>query len=344
MSDLFKLLKIIRTPKIGPITFWKAYHQEKSLDAALSFLSKKLNLIDDQVIKKEIEDCADHDIKLIPFYDELYPKALKNIADAPPLLSVKGNVDTLNKKSIAIVGSRSASLNARSFTKSLATDLGFKNYVIVSGLARGVDTSAHEGSLKTGTIAVVAGGLNQIYPPENKDLFHQICEQGCIISEMPFGTKPAHHLFPRRNRLIPALSKATVVVEATAKSGSLITASYALDYNREVFALPGFPKDPRSYGPNKLIKQGAHLLENAQDIIEILENKYIKPVEQPVLALKEDTTLFNAENLKDQILKDLKSEPLSIHELLDSYEDPSHKVLEAVAELEISDQISRQND
>jgi DNA processing protein len=195
-----------------------------------------------------------------------------------------GNLDILSNPAVAIVGARNASANGARFTRQLAADLGAAGLTVVSGLARGIDTAAHQGSLATGTAAVLGGGIDVVYPPENRDLYAQIAEKGAIIAEQPAGTEPRARHFPRRNRIIAGLAYATVVTEAARRSGSLITARMALEQGREVFAVPGFPADPRAQGPNQLIKQGAQLCEGAADVIEAVSPQLANTVRRRVLS------------------------------------------------------------
>ena len=201
-----------------------------------------------------------------------YPMALSAIDDAPPVLSYLGDITLANKSCIALVGARNASINGRKFAEKIARDLGARGQIIASGLARGIDTAAHKGALETGTIAVVAGGIDIVYPQENTELFHQIREKGLILAESPWGQEPVARLFPRRNRIVSGLSAAVIVVEATLKSGSLITARMAGEQGRDVMAVPSHPLDPRGQGPNHLIREGATLIRNADDVIEIINN------------------------------------------------------------------------
>ena len=189
------------------------------------------------------------------------------IYDPPPILSYKGNINLLNNnKCVAIVGARNASANGRSFAHKIANDIVEQGYVTVSGLARGIDSAVHQATISK-TIGVIAGGIDHIYPPENKKLFENLEKEGLIIAELPVGSTPLGKHFPQRNRIISGLSLGVVVVEASLKSGSLITARFALEQNREIFAVPGFPLDPRCQGTNKLIRQGAHLIESVNDIV-----------------------------------------------------------------------------
>jgi len=200
----------------------------------------------------------------------LYPRLLAELEDAPPLLMVKGNVNLLDRPAVAIVGARNASAAACRFARSLAHDLGGERLLVVSGLARGIDSAAHDGALETGTIAVIAGGIDVFYPPENEDRQRVIAERGLVLAEMPPGTEPRARHFPYRNRIIAGICAGTVVVEAAPRSGSLITARLAAEAGREVMAVPGSPLDPRAQGCNQLIRDGATLIQTAADVAEQL--------------------------------------------------------------------------
>ena len=202
--------------------------------------------------------------------EEDYPRLLDEVDGAPPVIIVKGQADLAQRDCVAMVGARNASAAACRFARQLAGQLGRVEQVIVSGLARGIDTAAHEGSIETGTIAVIAGGIDSYYPPENEALQRAIAERGLVIAEQPPGTEPKARHFPRRNRIIAGLARGTVVVEAAPRSGSLITARQAADYGREVMAVPGSPLDPRAQGCNQLIREGATLIQNAEDVIEAI--------------------------------------------------------------------------
>ncbi len=208
----------------------------------------------------------------------LYPRALGELDDAPPVLTVKGDLKLIDRPLVAIVGARNASAAACRFARQLAYDLGQQGVVVVSGLARGIDSAAHDGSLESGTIGVVAGGLEIFYPPENQARQEAMFERGLVVAEMPPGTEPRARHFPYRNRIIAGLSLGTVVVEAAPKSGSLITARLAAEAGREVMAVPGSPLDPRAQGCNQLIRQGATLVQTAADVLEA-----VRPI-QPALA------------------------------------------------------------
>src|SRR5262249_50302589 len=199
-----------------------------------------------------------------------FPAGLAALDPPPPVLSVLGNVDMFAREMIAVVGARNASALGMKLAARLAADLGSAGLVIASGLARGIDSAAHKAALATGTVAAIAGGVDIVYPPENQQLYEDIKEKGALVSEMPFGVAPLPRHFPRRNRIISGLARGVVVVEAAERSGSLITANYALEQGREVFAVPGSPLDPRAKGCNRLIREGAMLTESAEDVLTVL--------------------------------------------------------------------------
>ena len=269
--------QLIRTTGVGPVAFKRllklcnhnplnATEQFSELAAARGRKAKLCPMSD---IEAEAEALYKAGGQAVFLGDDAYPTLLSHIPDCPPMLHIIGNLETLNMNSYAIVGSRNASAVGMKFAEELATDLTLNGATITSGLARGIDTAAHTGELQNGfTLAVVAGGVNHIYPPENKNLREKIIAEGCVISENPFGSTPTNRHFPRRNRIIAGLTRATVVVEATRKSGSLITATFAGEYGRDVYAVPGAPADPRATGSNHLLKQVAQLLESAEDILQ----------------------------------------------------------------------------
>src|SRR5690242_7934964 len=220
----------------------------------------------------EREMAAAHDlgVRFVGLDEADYPSRLREIDDAPPLLAVRGRQDTLDRPMLAMVGARNASAAGQKFAERLARDLGEAGFCIVSGLARGIDASAHRASLATGTVAVLAGGHARIYPPEHVDLLDAILTEGAAVSEMPITWEPRSRDFPRRNRLISGLALGVIVVEAAMRSGSLITARLAGEQGREVFAVPGSPLDPRSAGCNDLIRQGATLCAEADDVLRVI--------------------------------------------------------------------------
>lgn len=289
----FSVLRLARTPGVGVATVRRAVAKCGSARAAIEawddFTQGKRPLVEAREIEKELETLAAHGGVMVAWGSADYPPALQALPDAPLVLSVLGDTRVLHARQVAMVGNRSASAAALAWTQTCASELA-RSVVICSGLARGVDTAAHQGALTTGrTVAVVAGGVDHVYPPENGALRERIIGTGCVISEQPFGSAPTAQLFPRRNRIIAGLSIGVVVSEASKHSGSLITAQHALDYGREVWAVPGNPGDPRAGGPNHLLKQGAILVEGAADILDGLPEApapYLppaKPAPQPTL-------------------------------------------------------------
>jgi DNA processing protein len=278
-NQLIDWLRLIRTDGVGPRTFQSLLNHFGSAAAAVEGLpelslrksGRRTEVYAAQAAERELEAVKRMGAVLLPRGDDRYPVRLANIDSAPPLITAIGKLDMLNRPAVAIVGSRNASFAGLRMAEQLSTGLGRQGYVVVSGLARGIDTSAHTASLASGTIAVLAGGLDKPYPDENRRLFDQLCKDGVVVAEMPVGWEPRGRDFPRRNRIISGLSLGVVVVEAALKSGSLITSRFALEQGREVFAVPGSPLDPRAEGPNQLIRNGATLVRNADDIHEDLE-------------------------------------------------------------------------
>ncbi len=276
-------LQLIRTPHIGPITFYKLVKKFGTAANALELLpefsrrsGRKNPLIPSSrsAAEAEIKHASRQGVIVLAACEPEYPEPLCAIADPPPILFGRGHTSLFEKPAIAIVGARNASGIGRKLARQLASDLGHAGLIIVSGLARGIDGAAHTSALETGTIAVVAGGVDYIYPPEHGELTNMIANQGMILSERPLGTEPTARDFPRRNRLISGLSRGVVIVEAAVKSGTLITARFAHEHGREVFAIPGSPLDPRAQGANKLIQDNeAMLITGADDILEVLASQ-----------------------------------------------------------------------
>lgn len=271
-------LRLIRTENVGPQTFRQLLSREGSAAAAISALPRLIGRLGTNSRIPSIGEAEDEIAglerlggRLVASVEPDYPPLLRYISGAPPLLSMIGGENLDLSRTVGIVGARNASTAGQKMTRLLAQDLGEARYVVVSGLARGIDAAAHRASLGTGTVAVLAGGMDNIYPDENVPLAHDILDHGgALVSEMPLGWEPRPRDFPRRNRLVSGLSLGIVVVEAAKRSGSLITARMALEQNREVFAVPGSPLDPRAEGGNALIQQGAKLITGAADIIETL--------------------------------------------------------------------------
>ncbi|MCY1744925.1 DNA-processing protein DprA [Ensifer sp. SL37] len=273
-------LRLIRSDNVGPIAFRDLINHfgtaENALDA-LPELSRRggtrqtYRVASVSEVERELEAARRHGAVFIGIGEAAYPSALRQIDGAPPLLAMKGDLSAAGRPSLGIVGSRNASVSGAKFAAMIALDAGRAGYVVTSGLARGIDTAAHRASLDTGTIAALAGGLDRPYPPENVGLLEEITAgRGLAISEMPFGWEPRARDFPRRNRLIAGISLGVAIVEAAHRSGSLITARYAADFGRLVFAVPGSPLDPRCHGTNDLLKQGAIVTTGPDDVIEAL--------------------------------------------------------------------------
>ncbi|MDX1402656.1 MAG: DNA-processing protein DprA, partial [Kiloniellales bacterium] len=283
---------------------------------------------------------------LIAACEDRYPDNLASLEDAPPLICVLGHPHLLGRKAVALVGARNASANGRKFAEKLAQSLGESGYLVVSGLARGIDTAAHQGALEKGTAAVVAGGADVIYPKENAELHQAIAEQGVILSELPPGVQPQARHFPRRNRIIAGLSLGVVVVEAAVRSGSLITARLAADQGRLVFAVPGSPVDPRSQGCNRLLKDGAILVESAADIIADLDPMVSGPLHDPTGSKYEDPPGLEPDESELRagrivINELLSADPVSVDELLRQCQ-MSHAVVQTVLlEMELAGLLER---
>jgi DNA processing protein len=279
LSDRQRLnwLRLIRTDNIGPATFRDLINRFGSAETAIEMLPEltrqggALRLLKVPSIAEaevEIEAARAAGARFVAIGEADYPPMLRRIDNPPPIVAVKGNTSVFELPPVAIVGARNASLAGIRMARMLAADLGKEGFAVVSGLARGIDTAAHEGSLATGGVAVLAGGLDRPYPPENIGLMNQLTERGAAVSEMPFGWEPRARDFPRRNRIIAGLSLGLVVVEAAVRSGSLISARMAGELGRLVFAVPGSPLDPRAAGTNGLLKDGATLVTEARDIID----------------------------------------------------------------------------
>ena len=281
-------LRLIRSDNVGPSTFRDLINHYGSAEAALAILpelsqrggsTRVIRIADERDALRELEAVHRFGARFVGIGEPDYPPALREIDGAPPLLTVKGNVPTATRPAIGIVGSRNASISGAKFTAMIARACGEAGYAVVSGLARGIDTAAHRASLETGTIAAIAGGLDQPYPPENIGLLSDIWNgNGLAVSEMPFGWEPRARDFPRRNRLISGISLGVVIVEAATRSGSLITARLAGEFGRLVFAVPGSPLDPRCEGTNGLLKDGAMIVTTPNDIVEAL-----RPLAEPDL-------------------------------------------------------------
>lgn len=287
-EDQIARLRLIRSDNIGPITYSQLLARFGSASAALDAIpdlaarggGRAPKLAPRAAIEREMETVEALGARYLFLGQGLYPPLLAELETAPPALVVKGHTTLLDKPAIAVVGARNASAAACRFARALARDLGETGVVVVSGLARGIDTAAHDGALDGGTVAVIAGGIDVVYPPENAERQAAIAERGLLVAEQPPGTEPRARHFPYRNRIIAGLALGTVVVEAAPKSGSLITARYAAEFGRDVMAVPGSPLDPRAQGCNQLIREGAILIQNADDVLETIRPFHLRPVAQ----------------------------------------------------------------
>lgn len=284
-SELIDWIQLINTDGIGPVRFYKLLAKYGSAKESLKVLSAKQALFLRKDAEYELEKARRLNIRIIARDDKDYPQNFNQLNDAPPVLYVKGRTGILNYPAmISIVGARNASVNGRKIASKIAYDLTESEIIVVSGMARGIDAAAHKGALFAKkehgtTIAVLGTGVDVAYPKENQGLYEQICAQGAVVSEFALGTQPQAANFPRRNRLVSALSAGTLVVEASLNSGSLITARMALEQGKDIFAVPGSPLEGRSAGCNQLIRDGAYLTESAEDILNTLaftQNRQIK--------------------------------------------------------------------
>ncbi len=284
---------------------------------------------------REIEESQEKGIKIVTFLDTEYPKFLREIYDPPIVLYVKGEILSSDENAIGIVGSRGASYYGLSCAQKFSTYLARCGLTIVSGLARGIDTASHRACLDAGgrTLAVVGSGLNNIYPPENKDLFHQIAEQGAIISQFPLNIAPLARNFPVRNRIISGLSLGVLVVEANEKSGALITARYALEQDREVFAIPGKVSEATSFGTNDLIKQGAKMVTEPQEILKELRCNF--SVSRAPVREAPDQKHESLDPQEAKVFKKLSDEPLALDELIFETGLSSSNLLLILTQLEL---------
>lgn len=358
LSDAERLdwIRLIRTENVGPITFHRLIDRFRTARAALEALPelarqggriKPLTIPAKAQAERELAAAARLGITMLCACEPAYPEALAAIDDAPPVLTLRGHAHLLDRRAVALVGARNASLNGRKLAESLAHNLAEAGFLVVSGLARGIDTAAHRGALTGGTAAVLAGGVDVVYPEENQDLYDQIVESGLAVAECPPGIQPQARHFPRRNRIISGLSLAVVVVEAAMKSGSLITARMALEQGREVMAVPGSPLDPRCQGTNNLIKQGAALVESADDVIRGLEHA------SPRGAGERQGDLFagappvvpearDLERARATLRETLSPTPVGVDDLIRDTGLPPPVVLTVLLELELAGAVERQ--
>ncbi|MEX0284305.1 MAG: DNA-processing protein DprA [Paracoccaceae bacterium] len=356
-EDRFSWLRLLRSRRVGVSTFHRLMAEHGSAQNALAALPEvarqagvtSYEVCPPGVIEAELKAAKAAKARLLCLGEADYPKALAQISDAPPMLWTVGDRKLMLRSMIALVGARNASSLGTRMARSLARELGESGHVVVSGLARGIDAASHLAALPTGTIAVMAGGVDIRYPAENAGLAADIGTQGLIVSERPMGLQPQARDFPRRNRIISGLADAVIVVEAAAKSGSLITARDALDQGREVLAVPGHPFDARASGCNMLIRDGATLVRNAEDVIAALPMEEIakqSPVQSildlPQATAPEKRSLRETAKLHQQILDRLGPSPIAEDQLIRDLSATASDVGPALVDLELEGHVSRQ--
>jgi DNA processing protein len=357
ISDFEKLdrLRLLRSENVGPVSWRQLMEAHGSATKALEALpemarrggrKKPYKICAKSLVEEEWAATEAAGASLLSIGEADYPVALAATSDAPPLITVKGHVHLLNRRCVGMVGARNASASGIRFARQIAMELGSNELVVASGLARGIDGAAHEGSLKTGTIAVVAGGVDVVYPAEHQALYEQIVDAGAVVAELPVGTKPQGRHFPRRNRVISGLSLGVLVIEAARKSGSLITARVAGEQGREVMAVPGSPLDPRCQGSNGLIKDGAQLVQSADDVLDALGGMIMPVAREPEpdlfsaarAAPHDDQELDKARIL---ILEKLGPTPTPIDELIRQCHLTAAMVFTILLELELAGRLER---
>ncbi|HEY7459586.1 MAG TPA: DNA-processing protein DprA [Xanthobacteraceae bacterium] len=347
-------LRLIRAENVGPRTFRALIAEFGGAARALTRVAElarrggrgELRIPTRAEADAEIAAAARMGVRFVAIGEEEYPPRLRETDDAPPLLAVRGEMRALVRPAVAIVGSRNASAAGGRLAAMLARDLSAAGYVIVSGLARGIDSAGHRASLETGTVAVLAGGQDKIYPAENADLVEEIVRAGAAVAEMPMGWEPRARDFPRRNRIIAGMSLGVIVVEAAERSGSLITARLALEAGREVFAVPGSPMDPRAGGTNQLLRQGATFVTSAADVIEVLGPILGREAPVPLREPSPEDTYSSEPHAVDDALRariaDLLSPtPVAIDDLVRAAHAPAGAVQIVLLELELAGRIER---
>jgi DNA processing protein len=350
-------LRLIRSDNVGPATFRDLINHFGSAETALEALpelsrrggsTRPVRVAPREEALSELDFAQRFGARFVGIGEPDYPSALRQVEGAPPLIAVKGKSPILRQPSIAMVGARNCSVTGAKFAAMLAREIGRAGYSVVSGFARGVDSAAHRASLDTGTIAVLAGGLDKPYPPENEPLLAEFeAASGLLLSEMPFGWEPRAKDFPRRNRLIAGIGLGLVVIEAAARSGSLISARYAGNFGRLVFAVPGSPLDPRSEGANGLIKDGASLVTNANDIIEAMAPvsriDLFSPqqISEPIYEDDKPMALPPSDRERDAIVDALGPAPAEIDDIIRHTGLPAQSVYLVLLELDLAGRLHR---
>jgi DNA processing protein len=352
-------LRLSRSENVGPASFRLLMARFGSAGAALEALpdlsrrgglNRSIRIYGRDEAERDLERADELGARFVARDEPDYPPLLRHIEQAPPLICLKGRTELFAMPAVAVVGTRSASALGRKFARELSVALGKAGLLVVSGLARGIDTVAHEASLEKGTVAVLAGGIDVVYPPENEALYHAIAERGVLATEMTPGTVPRAESFPRRNRLISGISLGVLVVEAALRSGSLITARLAGEQGREVFAVPGSPLDPRCAGTNKLLREGATLVTGASDVIDVMrdldgrarrdatgfvESAPLDPEDEP------DADSGPEPDLHARIVELLGSSSVEIDDLIRESRAPAQAVLTVLLELELAGRLER---
>jgi len=347
-------LRLISSENVGPITFRQLINRFGSAAEALKALpelakrgglQRPIRFYPETDAERDMERIEAMKAQLVAYGEEAYPPLLREIDSAPPLLCLKGDTSLLALPPVAIVGARNASALGRKFARQLAAELGQAGYLIVSGLARGIDTASHEAALHSGTAAVLAGGIDIVYPPENEELHRSIGERGVLIAECMPGTIPKAEHFPRRNRLIAGICYGTLVIEAALRSGSLITARLAAEQGREVFAVPGSPLDPRAGGTNKLLREGATLITSTGDVIEVLRPMIGRPinVNEEMMREQDEVEIAYAASgqERDRIMELLGPAPVEVDDLIRESRLKPAIVIAILLELELAGLVRR---
>lgn len=359
-DDRLLWLRLLRSRRVGVATFFRLMNEHGTAAKALESLpdvarSAGVNgyqACPEHLARAEMAAARKIGAHMLCIGAADYPPALLDLPDPPPILWALGQVDLLQRPMVAMVGARNASSLGGRMARHLSADLGAAGLVVVSGLARGIDAAAHDAALRTGTVAVLGGGVDVIYPNENTGIYHEIARNGVILSEQPIGLKPQARHFPRRNRIISGLASAVVVIEAAAKSGSLITARNALDQGRDVLAVPGHPMDARASGCNMLIRDGATLIRNADDVLEAIAQPTLPlppmqqttkpPKPKPATPAKPTAKAQpRPGNLPDLILAQLGPTPVPEDQIIRDLGRPAHEVTTALIDLELSGEITR---
>ena len=352
-------IRLYRSQNVGSVTYRNLLSKYKCAIKALEALpelaargglNSNLELYSESNVIEELEKHEKIGSQLVVDGEHEFPDMLQGVYESPPVLSIKGNTKYFGQKSVSIVGARNCSINGKKIAYLLAKELGAEGYTLISGLAKGIDAQAHRGSINTGTIAVIAGGIDQQYPSENKKLYEEIYQKGVVVTESAIGTEPKGCLFPKRNYLISSLSQGIIVIEAALQSGSLITARYATELNRDVFVVPGSPLDPRYHGSNDLIRSGANLITCAQDVVDVLNEPYKHVLHESQNNLEnyqyiqekdDNQDEKSVTNLRVEILENLTASPIHIDELLRECGYSSSLVLSTLLELELAGKVQR---